>query len=71
MERGKEIVFQQVGLDKKMLAVVEHLLEVEQVVVIGVTVGLDIAQQFQLVQGLVKEVLVILDDLETCQLVVL
>jgi hypothetical protein len=71
LERGKEIVFQQVGLDKKMLAVVEHLLEVEQVVVIGVTVGLDIAQQFQLVQGLVKEVLVILDDLETCQLVVL
>ena len=54
-----------------MLAVVEHLLEVEQVVVIGVTVGLDIAQQFQLVQGLVKEVLVILDYLETCQLVVL
>ena len=39
--------------------------------VVGIAVGLDVAQKFQLVESLVEEVLVVLDYLETCKLLVL
>lgn len=54
-----------------MLSVVEDLLVVEEVVLVWVTVGFYISEEFQLIQCLIEEVLIVLDHLETCKILII
>mmetsp|Transcript_126574 Transcript_126574/g.269976 ORF Transcript_126574/g.269976 Transcript_126574/m.269976 type:complete len:387 (+) Transcript_126574:721-1881(+) len=66
-----EIVAQQLGHDDEVLLVVEVIIQAQHAVLIDVAIHIDVLQQLDLIQGLVEEVLVVLDDLHADHLVVL
>ena len=68
MRSRVEVVPQQVRLDYQSLSVVVNFLEVNDVLSVGVAVGLDQSQQLDLVQRLVEEVLVVGEHLEAADL---
>ena len=41
LERCEKVVFKKVSLDEQVLTMVEYLLKVEEVVLVGLAVGLD------------------------------
>lgn len=48
-----------------MLPVIENPLKLQQVILIGVAIGIDVPQQFNLIQSLIKKILIVGDHLET------
>jgi hypothetical protein len=60
-----QVLLEQLRHDEQVLLAVEEVDQPQYVVVVGVAVGVDVLQQLDLIQGLVEEVLVVLDHLET------
>lgn len=49
LEGGEEVVLEKVSLNEQMLTVIEDLFEVQQVVLVGIAVGFNVSQKFELV----------------------
>ena len=64
--RNIEIVSEEICLDEELFSMVKHRFELEEMVFGRVTVGFDKFEQFDLVQGLIKEILIIADHFEAC-----
>lgn len=64
-----QVVTEKLGHDDQVLLVVEVIVEAQDVVVVDIAVYIDVLQQLDLIQGLVEEVLVILDNFHADHLV--